>query len=369
MARRLHSATLLLALMAPACASDDEPSDVPFGPKLADLPQGWSAIAPGGDTICARGTPYQFFVRPGSVNRLIIDFRGGGACWNAATCGLGEKLFQETADADRFVADDSQAAGIYDKNNAENPVKDWHHVYLPYCTGDVHWGDATRTYGEGDAAFTIEHKGAVNVRAVLSWVYANWPAPEKILVTGCSAGAYGAIMWSAHVRNHYPSSKVYELADSGAGVITQSFFQESFPQWNAQASYPLFIQGVDPNLFTRLPQLYELIGTTFPDMIVSQYNTRYDENQTFYFQAMGGGDAVAWSEQMIANVAEIEQTTPNFSAYIAPDFKHCIIPYPEFYSVESGGKRLVDWLSDMVSDRALESVDCEPACGAPKPAP
>jgi hypothetical protein len=53
---------------------------------------------------------------------------------------------------------------------------------------------------------------------------------------------------------------------------------ESFPQWNAQASYPLFIPNVKAEDFTRLPQLYAVIGNAFPDMPMSAYNTNFDEN-------------------------------------------------------------------------------------------
>jgi hypothetical protein len=102
-------------------------------------------------------------------------------------------------------------------------------------------------------------------------------------------------------------------------------------------------------------------------MVLSQYNTKYDENQHFYFQAMGGGDAYQWSERMTTNIAEIEAGTPNFHAYIAPGFQHCIIPYPNFYTVEADGVPLVDWLADMLEDRAARSVDCGTDCGAPKP--
>jgi hypothetical protein len=31
-------------------------------------------------------------------------------------------------------------SGIFDATSAENPFKDWNMVYVPYCTGDVHFG-------------------------------------------------------------------------------------------------------------------------------------------------------------------------------------------------------------------------------------
>jgi hypothetical protein len=341
---------------------DPEPED-----KIFTLKGGWNTFEPGGDTVCSRGTPYRYFVRPGKVNKLVIEFRGGGACWNNLTCGIAGSLFQEEADADPWVVDEAQATGIYDHSRDDNPFKDWHHVYIPYCTGDIHWGNNEMTYGSGTGKFTIQHKGAVNVQKVLDWTYEHVTAPEQVMVTGCSAGAYGSIMWSSHVREHYQKAKVLQLADSGAGVITETFFQDSFPSWKPEGSYPTWIPGVVPEDVTRLPQLYQIIGNHYSDMLLSQYNTAYDEDQAFYFSAMGGGDTYEWSKQMNAHVGEIADSTPNFASYQAAGFQHCIIPLDELYTVEVGGVKLVDWIGQMIEGQQPEDVACAgDACGAPK---
>ena len=360
---------LALAALAAGCGgaeidtgTDPDPEDAIFS-----LQPGWNTIEPGGDTICSRGTPFRYFVRPGKVNKLVVELRGGGACWNDLTCGFAGSLFQEEADADPWVVEEDQASGIYDHGRDDNPFKDWHHVYIPYCTGDIHWGNNQMTYGSGASRFTIEHKGAVNAKAALDWTFQNVTKPEQVMVTGCSAGAYGSIMWSAHVREHYQGSQVFQLADSGAGVITDTFFQDSFPSWKPESSYPTWIPGVVPEDITRLPQLYELVGKQYPDMLLSQYNTQYDEDQSFYFSAMGGGDAHEWSKQMNENLGEIEGATPNFAYYLAAGYEHCIIPSDDFYTAESDGVKLVDWIGQMIQGEAPPDVACEgDACGAPK---
>jgi hypothetical protein len=336
----------------------------PPGPSIDALKAGWNRIEPGGETICSRGAPFSYFVRKGAVNRVVIDFRGGGACWNAGTCSIAGSLFQETVGKDSFVTDEAIATGIYDHKNPDNPFKDWHHVYVPYCTGDIHWGDNTMTYGSGDGAVTIHHKGAVNARAALKWAFANIPAPEKVFVTGCSAGSYGSIMWSAHVKKRYPNAKVYQFGDSGAGIITSGFFQESYPAWKPEGSYPTWITGLDPASLTELSALYTAIGGHYKDMILSQYATQYDHDQVFYYKAMGGGDAASWSSKMKASFAKIEAATPNFRSFIADGDVHCIIVRDALYSVTSGGVRLIDWLTAMVNDKPPPSVACE-ACSAP----
>ncbi|MEZ4301603.1 MAG: pectin acetylesterase-family hydrolase [Polyangiaceae bacterium] len=334
-------------------------------PKLPQgLSDGWNEFQPGGDTICSRGTEYAYWVRPGTVNKVVIDFIGGGACWNAATCGFADAIFEDSVDSVRSAVKKNEPHGIYDHDKAENPFKDWYHVIIPYCTGDIHWGNSVQTYSEGTAQeVTIRHKGAVNSRAVLKWVYENFSAPEQVLVTGCSAGSYGAALWSADVMHQYPDSDVLQFGDSGAGIITETFFQESFPAWNAAEAFPKDIPELDPSKVDiqkmALPDLYAGISNHYSTQWMSQYNTFKDENQTFYFTAMGGSGAAEWSNQMQASIAEIEERAPGFDSFTAPGEQHCILLYDNFYTVEAGGVKLVDWLSDKAAGKTVGSPKCE----------
>jgi hypothetical protein len=109
------------------------------GACVADLGEGWIQVKPGGDTVCARGSEFSFFVHSGTVNRLVVGFDGGGACWDTFTCSKANPTFTDSVDE----SDDpnTQRDGVFDLTNPENPFKDWFAVYIPYCTGDVHWGD------------------------------------------------------------------------------------------------------------------------------------------------------------------------------------------------------------------------------------
>jgi hypothetical protein len=253
----------------------------------------------------------------------------------------------------------SEVAGWYDHTHPGHPMPDWTHVFVPYCTGDLHWGDAVKTYGTGVAAVTINHKGAVNAAAALEWVYRELPAPSKVFVTGCSAGGYGSIYWAPQVQDHYPAAKVYHFSDSAAGVITPQFFQKSFPSWNPQAHAPAYLG--DLTTLGSLTALYVAIAAHFPQNIYSQYNTVLDANQTLYYQTMGGAGAAAWSLEMKASIKEIESQSPNFRAFLADGQQHCILPQANFYDAQAGGTKLVTWLSDMVNDRPIADAYC-PTC-------
>lgn len=85
-----------------------------------------------------------------------------------------------------------------------------------------------------------------------------------------------------------------------------------------------------------------------------------DENQTSFYQAMGGADGnLGWSAGVKANVEAIAEGTPNFRAFVAEGEQPCILPYDNFFESEAGGVKLTTWLSDMVNDRPVASADCE----------
>jgi hypothetical protein len=326
-------------------------------PRLSELKVGaLNRLEPGGDTVCSRGTPFAFYVSPGTSNKVIVEFSGGGACWNDVTCGVADSLFSDEV----IEPKPEDIRGFYDHTNPKHPMKDWTHVFIPYCTGDIHWGDSVQTYGKGSKQVTINHKGAVNTRAVLAWVYENFAEPDKAFVTGCSAGSYGSILWSAHLREHYKSKKtrLYQFGDSGAGVITADFFQQSFPAWNPQANFPSWL-GVDFSSLDRLALLYNAIGSAYKSDRFAQFNYRFDETQVFFFTAMGGKDEAAWNGEMRASMAEIREKNENFRYFLPEGKQHCTLPYERFYTDKVGDKLLVDWLDDYVNDRDVSDLACD----------
>src|SRR5688572_13740504 len=116
----------------------------------------WQTIEPGGATLCSDGSPFRFFVHPGSSERLLVEFEGGGGCWSAETCAM--EIFTRRITTDPELARRlGLLVGIYDRANPDNPFRDWTHVYVPYCTGDLHWGNAERAYGTSAGAVSTVH--------------------------------------------------------------------------------------------------------------------------------------------------------------------------------------------------------------------
>jgi hypothetical protein len=367
------SVLALSSITALGCGDSDEPPMMMMddGLPAAPAPGEWIEVVPGGDTICSRGTEYRFFVRGGRPDRVIIDFQGGGACWNQLTCSIADALFSDQAGTlDGFVAAiDADVIGGLFSSDPSSPFADWTIVHVPYCTGDVHWGNATQDYGMG---VTIEHKGFVNASAALAWTYSRYEAPANVFVTGCSAGAYGAALHSAYIADHYADARVSVLADSGAGIITDDFLLNSLPRWNAQPNLPSFVPGLDvPIAELTLPDLYVAIGNAFPEHRFAQTATAFDQDQIFFYTAMGG-EAADWPGLFRTSIDAIDTELPNFAAYIPPGSMHCATPYPFFDTRTVNGTHQLDWAVELAMGEtmpatvACEGAECcdDPVCEA-----
>jgi len=203
---------------------------------------------------CAKGEDFQFLVRKGLVtDKFFIEFQGGGACWDAFTCS-NDRLAGSFLDTN-FLTDPLQpvfdctsfATGAYfgnalsqafgfggltDPTAVDNPVKDWTTIYVPYCTKDLHLGTNT---AETDYGF--QHYGKHNVDAVMAWIkdQPEFAKPDKVMVTGCSAGAVAAGYYGAEISDYYAynskDTEVIVLADSLFLLVTDDFLTNRMINW------------------------------------------------------------------------------------------------------------------------------------------
>ncbi len=316
----------------------------------------WYEIFPGDGTICARGQEYSFFYYPGRSDKLLIDFIGGGACWNAESCAKESATFVDSVDylRDLYLAG---LKGYYRKDREDNPIRDWSHIAIPYCTGDIHWGNVVREYTRKNGTrFTIHHKGATNARAVLNWAHKKFTNPNNVLVAGCSGGAYGSIYWTPMLRQWYPDATFAQFADAGAGIVPNGFLQFLLPQWNALENGPTWLPIDWQN--PTLPDLYVAVGHQFPDITISQYNNAFDATQTFFFELMGG-EGQDFTPLYFETINKIKQNTTNFSSFTATGEDHCIVPEDRFYTTQEQNTRFADWFYQQALAVQQDSVSCE----------
>jgi Pectinacetylesterase len=161
-------------------------------------------------------------VNPGSKN-LMIFLEGGGACFNALTCGTNPASFS-MADFEACTASDGGTCasslsgggngGVFNRSDPANPMADWNFVYIPFCTGDVHAGNKLNATVPGVAA-KQQFVGYANVTRDLARIVPTFPDVTKVLLTGISAGGFGAAANYPQTARAFGSVPVYSLDDSG----------------------------------------------------------------------------------------------------------------------------------------------------------
>ncbi len=348
------------------------------------------------------GDDYSFYFKKGKSDKLAILFNGGGACWNSTTC-----LASLNSPAPSYVPSDEFANsnpllqdGMLNLSNPDNPYKDWNIAFLPYCTGDIHFGSKDTLYPTGPSSGqTIRHRGFDNFLYAREWLKSrledkhaskkrhhekkrrhgaksNEKADkeqgiEQVLVVGSSAGAYGAILNYPYIKDAFPDAQGYVLADGGSGVFVDSMLQAAIrgpnSSWNFDANLSPSVPGLSSvtslgaNGFT--PAVYSLITNHYPDDRFAQYTTVHDVIQTLFHNVMTNSSDITqwnnltpatfatWTTGMLTN-SYTQAASPNYRFFIAPGCQHTILRSPTMYSSQTvGGTTFLEWMKGLSSDK------------------
>jgi hypothetical protein len=327
---------------------------------------------------CMNGSPYAYWVKRGSLNKVLYYFQGGGACWEQLTCSV------PVCDTAVTNGDNPQNAGsgFANVNNPDNPFRDWNVVFVSYCSCDIHFGDAAQNY-----PLHVEHRGFQNAKVIEKFAREHFVVPDEVFVTGSSAGAYGAWFHAPILQLVYPGAQFHVLADAGNGVITQDFLELYFPNWNFEANIPPKPKKVSDQIREALhngegiPGYTEIVAKAFPETNWAHYSTAFDGGsggQTgFYNLMLNDNDPIAalswwegscaFTEQMRLQAVETAAAIPdNYRYYIGTGSRHTMWGSNKVYTDTTGGvPLLVDWVNAMldsgptVRDPGWTNVECE----------
>ncbi len=164
-------------------------------------------------TQCRDGSPAGFYTLFSSTStKLLIYLEQGGACFNPALCTsnpasvgdsiTGRTLSETIAGLRPGVKQVPQTTGLFDLNKRPEPVQGLEHGVDPLLHRRcVRWERAQhhRSGVSRDAAVRRLPEHAEFVGHIVP----TFPAPERVVLTGTSAGSFGAGLSFNQVQDAY----------------------------------------------------------------------------------------------------------------------------------------------------------------------
>lgn len=313
---------------------------------------GWSKVPAPASCRCSDGTPYHYWVRPGDPEKVLFFLAGGGACFSAATCSADGATYTINLEGDDGPGDE----GIFDLDNAANPLADHSMVVAPYCTGDLHLGTRLNDYGDG---VEVHHNGFVNASSALAASAALFPNATEVVVAGSSAGSAGAPAFGGGAHDVWPDADIAVIADASAAYPgTPEITLAIGSLWGVTGSIPTWPETADlPVEAWSLPGLFVNAAMHHPELRFATYNNAFDEVQAG-FSSLIGQDGANLADLIDANNAWISEQGVDVRHWVAPGTDHTVLGDPQLYTQEVEGVALVDWLTDFLAGEDGADVRC-----------
>ncbi|HVU04004.1 MAG TPA: pectin acetylesterase-family hydrolase [Polyangiaceae bacterium] len=365
-------------------------------------PTGWVYYQIDGSK-CRDGSPAGFFVHTGTVNNLMIYLEGGGACSNNGFCnfnpasvtsvlagdgssvlgsaagtGVGARPAPQPNQQPGVYTDLSHTAapaGVLDISNAQNPVKDWSAVYVPYCTGDVHYGKKPNGTVPG-LATPQQFVGGTNMELFIGRIVPTFKDKvQKVVLTGSSAGGFGTALNFSMVQDAFGDIPVIAVDDSGPPfddqympVCMQKKWREA---WGFQLP-PDCAECFQTNgggmlhladfLMKKHPKANIAIISTLQDEVIRLFYSVGVKNCTSYDTADPVGltigqvadPTVMFAAQTyqdgLMDLRTKYQATGRFATYYIPGpTPHQHVFRPEFYTATAGGETEAAWFGKFIN--------------------
>ncbi|GAB9462615.1 Gpi-anchored leucine-rich lipoprotein [Globisporangium polare] len=375
-------------------------------------------IYPGGKTRCAfddfkdpkgvfnTNSTFFFQVFPTKQQdkaKLLLVFQGGGACIDADTCSfslqcaLGTGTFNPNADP--------VSTGVMNRTNPSNLFKDWNIVHVPYCTGDLHVGNAVHSASDGIYATILGQNqclgqnqsthmvGYENSISALKWAAANYPNPEHLIVGGASAGSLAAQALSVYVADMWQvkerSIRYSVVGDSYVGVFPEDkrsagSVVDFYGACDVELKAPADIMDACRNKTMSVTQLMAALLREVPFSDWLFIDSKADQAQRYFYQLMKDGilgypfknliSGEDFFKQVTTMVTAYKTVSSRISTFFVEGEKHVFTAYDDYTSAVSDtgvplGAFLAEWLLPHNTSSSSASNATANATAAPATAP
>lgn len=317
---------------------------IELGEPIVAPNETWTWV-PFDDAVCGNGEPTGIGVNLTDKSKnAIIFMMGGGACWNYLTCYVVKTASNlDTGYQDAEFQSDAQGlltTSLFDRTDPANPVRDYNMVFVPYCTGDVHAGSRVTDYN-GNQTY---HMGYSNMTAFLKRIIPTFPDADRIIVSGSSAGGFGAALNWWRVQEGFPGARVDLIDDSGP-ALPQPYMSDSLQTawrdaWDLNSALPADCTGCD----TALDAIYAFYEQKLTNQRAALLSYTQDTVISAFFQISTTEFEQGLNELTTTRLEGI----PQFRYYYLGASGHVLLNDPA--NVTQSGVVLQDWLTQMLED-------------------
>lgn len=341
--------------MGPQC-----PPAGPFDGEIVTAPANEWTWVPVKESLCRDGSESGFGVRLNpSSDKVVLYLEGGGACFNATTCGINPGSFGEVA----FGAWKGTAGGtgIFNADSEDNPLRDWNFIYVPYCTGDIHGGAADHVDVPGlTSPKNQSFMGYVNLGHYLKRLVPTFSSASQVLLTGISAGGFGAAYNFDRVAEAFCPVPVTLLDDSGPPMsdtyITPCLQKDWKSLWGLTSTLPAGCPECNGPDGGGIVHYVDYIANKYPNSRLGLISSDKDSVISTFF-GFGKNDcklAVPLSgKEYAAGLQELRDMylgkAPGWSTYFVSSISHTYLVGPAFYTTEVDGTKLTEWVGTLVN--------------------
>lgn len=345
-------------------------------PKLGDNPKEgkWYRVT-SSEMKDSEGNGYHAFFKKGTENKVLIYFAGGGVSINEETAR--DDTYNTKMVQPDILANITMNMGGLASDSEDSPFGDWSMILFPYATGDFHAGTGEFHYTDKDGMEKIlYHNGYVNYTETMKQVMekAGISNLEAVVVTGYSAGGFGAALLADDVfTNYYPNAASKTVLVDASLLLYEDWHTVATDVWQTPEEISDKLTGNNLTL-DCLTALHEKYGDGI-HLLFDSSTRDGDLAKVQNYLDTGVMDITEKEADIYQQI--LKETIPQFKGAGVSLFiwdglpwyddprnltMHTIIATPTVWlPFEEQQKSVAEWLSDAISgdlnDYGLELVD------------
>ena len=230
-------------------------------------------------------------------------------------------------------------------------------MFVPYCTGDIHLGDADHDYGDG---LVVHHKGYVNAKAGLDYLVENYADASEVFVTGSSAGGVPAPLFAGLASDELPDAEIAALADASGAYPDNPPVNEAIGSlWGTYNNVPDWpeTEGLEPRDYS-IPGLFVQRRPARPRPPLRPLRRRLRRDPAAVLDPVGHQRRRPLRHHPGQRGRHRGRRACRSASYIAPGTDHTILGDDALYDLEVEGTSFLDWLTGFVDGETLDDVVC-----------